>query len=88
MTGRRAARLLLAMLLVSPLAAACVSPEATRQRSGGAGADPGNRTAVVEMHEGSRPFHETPRRAAYGMTNLAGAQQAARLSRRQPSDAR
>jgi hypothetical protein len=42
------------------LAAACESPEATRTRGGGPGADPGNRPAEVRMHEGSRQYWETP----------------------------
>jgi hypothetical protein len=41
--------------------AACPSPEATRIQGGGPGGDTGNRPAVVRMHEGSRPFHDTPR---------------------------
>ena len=40
---------------------ACTSPEAGRSRGGGPGADPGNRGAVVQMHEGSEPYFETPR---------------------------
>jgi hypothetical protein len=40
---------------------ACTSPEATRMRAGGPGADVGNRGQVVEMHEGSDPFWRTPR---------------------------
>jgi len=39
---------------------ACVSPEATRVRGGGAGADVGNRTADVQMHEGSVIYANTP----------------------------
>jgi hypothetical protein len=39
----------------------CTSPESTRSRGGGPGADVGNRTAVVRMHEGARPFDNTPR---------------------------
>ena len=42
--------------LVAALAA-CASPEATRARGGGLGADVGNRDAVVEMHEGSVPYY-------------------------------
>ena len=38
----------------------CTSPEATRQRGGGPGADPNNRPALVRMHEGSRQYYETP----------------------------
>jgi hypothetical protein len=40
---------------------ACSSPEATRTQGSGPGGDTGNRPAVVRMHEGSRPFHDTPR---------------------------
>jgi hypothetical protein len=49
----------LAVLLA--LAAACTSPEATRQRAGGPGADTGNRGEQVRMHEGSEPYWNTPR---------------------------
>jgi hypothetical protein len=53
----------LAIVLALGLAtAACTSPEATRQRAGGPGADPGNRRGVVQMHEGSDPYWKTPRR--------------------------
>lgn len=50
-------------LLVGLLAlglAACDSPEATRRRGGGPGADVGNRSSVVEMHQGARPYFQTP----------------------------
>jgi hypothetical protein len=40
--------------------AACGSPEAGRARGGGPGADVGNRDPVVEMHEGSRMYYDTP----------------------------
>ena len=40
---------------------ACNSPEATRMRGGGPGADVGNRGHVVEMHGGSEPYWRTPR---------------------------
>jgi len=43
------------------LLAACSSPEASRTRGGGPGADVGNRTRIVQMHEGSKPFEKTPR---------------------------
>ena len=46
------------LLLVS--VAACNSPEARRARGGGAGADPGNRDPIVEMHQGAQPYHDTP----------------------------
>ena len=40
--------------------AGCASPEATRTRGGGAGADIGNRPATIRMHEGSRQYWKTP----------------------------
>jgi hypothetical protein len=50
------------LLFLSALGlAACNSPEANRTQGGGPGGDTGNRPAVVRMHEGSRPFHHTPR---------------------------
>ena len=52
-------RILLAIAVLG--LAACTSPEATRARGGGPGADVGNRGEVVRMHGGSMPFHETPR---------------------------
>ena len=49
------------VILAAPLVfTACVSPESTRVRGGGPGADPQNRPAEVKMHEGSRPYWETP----------------------------
>jgi hypothetical protein len=42
------------------LLAACTSPEATRQRAGGAGADVGNRREPVELHAGADPYYRTP----------------------------
>jgi hypothetical protein len=39
---------------------ACASPEATRVRGGGPGADIGNRAGVIEMHEGSVIYANTP----------------------------
>lgn len=49
-------RYVLVLLLL--LAIAC-SPEATRDR-GEPGADPGNRTEVLELHGKSDPAHDTP----------------------------
>jgi hypothetical protein len=40
--------------------AGCNSPEARRARGGGPGADVGNRDPVIEMHEGSRMYYDTP----------------------------
>ena len=62
--------------------AGCTSPEATRARGGGPGADVGNRGEIVEMHEGSRPFYETPRIIPTTHPSLAPADQAADLSHR------
>ena len=45
-------------------AVACSSPEATRSRGGGPGGDVGNHGAVVQMHEGARPFYGTPLKGA------------------------
>lgn len=61
------------------LAAGCTSPEATRVRGGGAGADIGNRPAQVKMHEGSRQYFETPVRIGEAMP-VHPAEQARQLS--------
>jgi hypothetical protein len=53
-------RLTLLVGLLSLGLAACESPEATRRRGGGPGADVGNRSPVVEMHQGARPYFQTP----------------------------
>ena len=47
-------------LLAAAGLAACTSPEAERARGGGAGADIGNRSPVVRMHEGAEPYFKTP----------------------------
>lgn len=44
--------------------AACASPEAARSRGGGPGADPGNRRALVQLHEGAEVYYRTPCRTA------------------------
>ena len=72
-------RLLLAAIAIG--LAACTSPEATRARGGGPGADKGNRGDVVRMHEGSRPYAGTPRLIPTEPPPLAGARQAHALSR-------
>jgi hypothetical protein len=79
----RAPRLALAAVLALAAAlTACSSPEATRMRSGGPGADPGNHGRVVRMHEGSQPYWRTPRRVASDQQGpLTAARQADRLSR-------
>lgn len=51
--------LVAALMWVGLLAAGC-SPEATRTRSGGPGADLGNRSSSVELHGQPNPFYRTP----------------------------
>ena len=61
---------------------ACSSPETSRSRGGGAGADVGNRDSkIVRMHEGSDPFANTPKIIRAQNPPLASARQADRLSR-------
>ena len=60
----------------------CASPETTRVRGGGPGADVGNRPKVVQMHEGSKPFEKTPRIIPAKSPPLGPASQADQLSRR------
>jgi hypothetical protein len=58
----------------------CTSPEATRARGGGPGADVNNRPAEVKMHEGSRQYYETPVRIRAESPPLAPSEQARQLS--------
>jgi hypothetical protein len=69
------------LALIAALLAACTSPESTRTRGGGPGADTGNRGAVVLMHEGAKPYQNTPRLIPVQSPSLDGAQQAHELSR-------
>jgi hypothetical protein len=62
--------------------AACASPEMTRTRGGGPGADPGNRGKIVRLHEGARPFEKTPKLIPAKHPSLDPANQADQLSRR------
>ena len=50
------------VLLTLPLllSACTVSPEAARARGGGAGADIGNRGAIVQIHGKLDPGHDVP----------------------------
>ena len=61
--------------------AACTSPETGRSRGGGPGADVGNRTKFVRMHEGADPFYKTPKLIRSQPPPLASARQADTLSR-------
>ncbi len=60
-TGK-AKRLLALVLVVAGLVAAGCSPEATRTRGGGPGADVGNRTLgpAVDLHGRTNPLFDTP----------------------------
>lgn len=74
-------RIVLLLVIVCVAISACTSPESTRTR-GGAGADVGNRSGVVKMHQGASPFYQTPDRIpALQHMSLEGADQADRLSR-------
>ena len=68
-------------LLVLCAVAACASPETGRLRGGGQGADTGNRTKVVRMHEGADPFYKTPKLIRSQPPPLASARHADQLSR-------
>jgi hypothetical protein len=47
-------------VLLAGCVTSCTSPEATRTRAGGPGADVGNTRKSVEVHAGSRPYYATP----------------------------
>ena len=68
-------------LVVVGTFAACASPETGRSRGGGQGADVGNRTKFVRMHEGADPFYKTPKLIRSQPPPLASARQADTLSR-------
>ena len=68
-------------LAVICVLAACASPETGRLRGGGPGADVGNRTKFVRMHEGADPFYKTPQLIRSQPPPLASARQADTLSR-------
>ncbi|HLZ45067.1 MAG TPA: hypothetical protein VKQ05_05245 [Gemmatimonadales bacterium] len=53
-------RALTAIYALVAFGAACASPEATRTRGGGPGADPGNHGTVVQLHAGAKIYHKTP----------------------------
>jgi hypothetical protein len=72
---------LISLVVVFLFMAACTSPETTRTRGGGAGADPGNRGKVVRLHEGARPFENTPKMIPTKHPPLDSANQADQLSR-------
>ncbi len=69
------------LLAVCAVISGCASPEATRTRGGGPGADVGNRLPTVKLHEGSDPFWKTPQRIAVRHPPLDSARQARRFER-------
>ena len=60
----------------------CTSPEVTRTRGGGPGADVGNRQETVRLHEGARPFENTPKLIPGKHPPLEPANQADAIRRR------
>ncbi|MGE5217950.1 MAG: hypothetical protein ACM3SP_13190 [Chloroflexota bacterium] len=70
------------LVVLSLSVVGCASPEARRTRGGGPGADVGNRATVVNMHEGSRPFYQTPDLISAKHPPLEAARQADELSRK------
>lgn len=67
-------------LILFFFAAGCASPEAARKR-GGQGADVGNRGKIARLHEGAKPFEQTPKLIPANHPPLEGANQADQLSR-------
>jgi hypothetical protein len=49
------------LLLLGVLMVVACSPEATRSRGSGPGADIGNHSAVPQIHGTVNPYYETPR---------------------------
>ncbi len=72
----------LTLLTICLCVCGCTSPETERTRGGGPGADVGNRTQTVQMHEGSKPFENTPQFIPTQHPPLGSANQADQLSRR------
>ena len=72
----------IALIVLFLFMVACVSPETTRTRGGGPGADVGNRDKFVQMHEGSRPFERTPKLIPAKHPPLNPASHADELSRK------
>jgi hypothetical protein len=70
------------VLITSIVVSGCTSPEVSRTRGGGPGADLGNRSSIVRMHEGSNPFEDTPKLIPTKSPPLEPARQADHLSRK------
>jgi hypothetical protein len=73
---------ILDLVIMFTVVAGCTSPEATRTRGGGPGADVGNRAKTVQMHEGSKPYAETPQIIPTKHASTSPAAQAHELSRK------
>jgi hypothetical protein len=74
--------LLIVLIVFFFYSAGCASPETARTRGGGPGADLGNRGKVIRLHEGARPFENTPKIIPTKHPPLDPANQADQLSRR------
>ncbi|HET7393565.1 MAG TPA: hypothetical protein VFK25_07215 [Candidatus Binatia bacterium] len=70
------------LTIITAVVAGCTSPEATRSRGGGPGADLGNRGSIVRMHEGSLPYEDTPKIIDAEHPPLEPARQASEFNRR------
>jgi hypothetical protein len=70
------------ILIMSIVVSSCTSPEVSRTRGGGPGADLGNRSSIVRMHEGANPFEDTPKLIPTKSPPLEPARQADHLSRK------
>lgn len=70
------------VLITSLTISGCTSPEVSRTRGGGRGADLGNRSSIVRMHEGANPFEDTPKLIPTKSPPLEPARQADHLSRK------
>jgi hypothetical protein len=75
-------KLALLMITTAVVTASCTSPEVSRSRGGGPGADRGNRGSIVRMHEGSNPFEKTPKIIGAEHPPLESARQARQYDRR------
>jgi hypothetical protein len=69
------------LIIALTAVAGCASPEATRTRGGGHGADVGNRPSTVKMHDGSEPYWKTPQRIKSEHAPIEPSRQAEGLSR-------
>jgi len=61
MAGSHRRPFLAIVLLACVLVLGACSPEATRTRGGGPGADIGNRQTPAQIHGQTNPYYETPR---------------------------